>query len=67
MIVVEVFLEMAYSCTIPCRKVVIARNQLLTFVAVMYRLYHEVEVSMGFTHRGPKARGCVNHIETDTE
>ena len=32
-----------------------------------YRLHHEVEVSMLFTHRGPKARGCVNHIETDTE
>ena len=30
-----------------------------------YRLHHEVEVSMGFTHRGPEARGCVNHIETE--
>ena len=33
----------------------------------MYRLYHEVEVSTRFTHRGPEARGCVNHVETDTE
>ena len=32
-----------------------------------YRLYHEVEVSTRFTHRGPEARGCVNHVETDTE
>ena len=27
-----------------------------------YRLYHEVEVSTWFTHRG-----CVNHVGTDTE
>ena len=33
----------------------------------MYRLYHEVEVSTWFTHRGPEARGCVNHVGTDTE
>ena len=26
----------------------------------MYRLYHEVEVSTGFTHRGH-----VNHVETE--
>ena len=32
-----------------------------------YRLYHEVEVSTRFTHRGPKARGCVTHVETDTK
>ena len=32
-----------------------------------YRLYHEVEVSTRFTHRGPQARGCVNRVETDTE
>ena len=45
----------------------------------MYRLYHEVEVSTGFTHRGPEvevstgfthrgpeARGCVNRVETST-
>ena len=32
----------------------------------MYRLYHKVEVSMGFTHWGPQARGSVNHVETDT-
>ena len=31
----------------------------------MYRLHHEVEVSMGFTHRGPEARGCVNRVETE--
>ena len=31
----------------------------------MYRLYHEVEVSTGFTHRGPEARGCVNGVETE--
>ena len=29
----------------------------------MYRLYHEVEVSMWFTHQGSEARG----VETDTE
>ena len=33
----------------------------------MYRLYHEVEVSTWFIHRGPEARGCVNHVGTDTE
>ena len=43
MIVVEVFLEMAYSYTIPCRKVVIARNQLLTFVAVIYIVMKSTE------------------------
>ena len=32
-----------------------------------YRLYHEVEVSARFIHRGPQARGCINHVETDTE
>ena len=31
------------------------------------RLYHEVEVSTWFTHWGPEARGCVNHVETDTK
>ena len=31
----------------------------------MYRLHHEVEVSTGFTHRGPEARGCVNPVETE--
>ncbi len=31
------------------------------------RLYHEVEVSTRFTHRGPKPRGCANRVETDTE
>ena len=31
----------------------------------MYRLHHEVEVSTGFTHRGPEARGCVNRVETE--
>ena len=31
----------------------------------MYRLHHEVEVSMGFAHQGPEARGCVNPIETE--
>ena len=31
----------------------------------MYRLHHEVEVSMGFTHRGPEARGGVNRVETE--
>ena len=30
-----------------------------------YRLHHEVEVSTGFTHRGPEARGCVNRVETE--
>ena len=30
----------------------------------MYRLHHEVEVSI---HWGPEVLGCVNHIETDTE
>jgi hypothetical protein len=30
-----------------------------------YRLYHEVEVSTRFTHRGPQARGCVNRVETE--
>ena len=33
----------------------------------LYRLYHEVEISTWFTHWGPEARGCVNHVETDTE
>ena len=33
--------------------------------ADMYRLHHEVEVSTGFTHRGPEARGCVNRVETE--
>ena len=32
-----------------------------------YRIYHNVEVSTGFAHRGPQARGCVNRVETDTE
>ena len=31
----------------------------------MYRLYHVVEVSMGFIHRGPEGRGCVNRVETE--
>ena len=31
----------------------------------MYRLHREVEVSMGFTHQGPEARGCVNRVETE--
>ena len=31
----------------------------------MCRLHHEVEVSMGFTHRGLEARGCVNRVETE--
>ena len=31
----------------------------------MYRLHHEVQVSMQFTHRVPEARGCVNRIETE--
>ena len=30
-----------------------------------YRLHHEVEVSTGFTHRGPEAQGCVNLVETE--
>ena len=30
-----------------------------------YRLHHEVQVSTRFTHRGPEARGCVNHVETE--
>ena len=34
-------------------------------VFIMYRLYHEVEVSTRFTHRGLKARGCVNRVETE--
>ena len=34
---------------------------------IMYRLYHKVEVSTRFTHRGPQAQGCVNCIETNTE
>ena len=34
-------------------------------VLCMYRFHHEVEVSMGFTHRGPEARGCVNCVETE--
>ena len=43
-------------------------------MAYKYRLYHEVEVSTRFTHRGPQVRGCVNcgprcvnHVETNTE
>ena len=40
---------------------------LTTYLPYMYRLYHEVEVSTRFTHRGPEARGCVNRVETDTE
>ena len=28
----------------------------------MYRLYHEMQVYTGTTHRGPKARGCVNLV-----
>ena len=35
------------------------------FVVSTYRLHHEVEVSTGFTHRGPEARGCVNRVETE--
>ena len=35
------------------------------FQVSMYRLHHEVEVSMGFTRRGPEARGCVNPVETE--
>ena len=31
----------------------------------MYRLHHEVEVSTGFTYRGPEARDCVNRVETE--
>ena len=31
----------------------------------MYRLHHEVDVSMGFAHRGPEARGCANPVETE--
>ena len=34
---------------------------------IKYRLYHEVEVSLRFTHRGPEAQGCVNRKETNTE
>ena len=33
--------------------------------ASMYRIHHEVEVSTGFTHRGPEARGYVNPVETE--
>ena len=29
-----------------------------------YRLYTKVQVSMLFHNRGPKARGCVNRVET---
>ena len=36
-------------------------------ILYMYRLYHEVEVSTRFIHRGPQARGCINHVGTDTE
>ena len=32
----------------------------------MYRLYHEVELSTGFIHRGLKAPRCVNRVEADT-
>ena len=32
-----------------------------------YKSYHEVEVSMWFTHRGLEVPGCVNHVGTDTE
>ena len=31
----------------------------------LYRLHHEVQVSTGFTHRGPQARGCINPVETE--
>ena len=34
-------------------------------VMYKYRLHHEAEVSTGFTHRGPEARGCVNRVETE--
>ena len=29
-----------------------------------YRLYYEVQVSLRFTHRRPKAQGCVNREKT---
>ena len=37
-------------------------------LAIMYkyRLHHEVEVSTGFIHRGPEARGCENPVETES-
>ena len=39
----------------------------LVLCTYMYRLCHKVEVSTWFTHQGPEAWGCVNHIETDTK
>ena len=33
----------------------------LLIVENTHKLYHEVNVSMEFSHQGPKARGCVYH------
>ena len=37
----------------------------LRLASHVYRLHREVEVSTGFTHRGPDARGSINRVETE--
>ena len=50
----------------PCFIIVSCKRLYTLYILVsMYRLHHEVEVSTGFTHRGPEARGCVNRVETE--
>ena len=47
-------------------EVSISHRDLQAFIETYkYRLHHEVEVSTGFTHQGPEARGCVNCVETE--
>ena len=63
-------LQVKYSaCTIKLLQYqTIHESSLCTFSYTMHnmhRLYHEVEVFTGFTHRGPEARGCVNRVDSD--
>ena len=50
--------------TLSLRPLIVRINRVETCTLV-YNLY--VEISTGFTHQGPQARGCVNHVETNTE